>query len=375
LALLSLSLLVGTTHGEDPLPLVQPKSSGLVVTDTPQASSMPDLFAAPQIVMAVVPLRDLTAVTAVDTTDPTTLRSILRDAVKANDRTRFDAALARARSVSEVLPAGDERNALRRAVTVYGDLQKVWDYASTDPYGAFFNDESLPGLHDRLASDYPGYAAYISPGTVTDQRGHVFYPTAETRAFLLRQVGNGGIQLAQRQKPEARSTTTQPAPSVTTHPTIARRHVRLHKAAVEPKPQPQPKAVEAPAPVVVAAATPQPVAATPQPAVVTLQPSNPATQQPTTDALANDLHRAANPASAAPVQAKVISNPNQTQGLLFIIIALVTIGVMTIWARTPQASSQPPQIFKPVEPPVSAEAPAVKKQPADIVQIKQNRAS
>ena len=53
----------------------------------------------------------------------------------------------------------------------------------------------------------------------------------------------------------------------------------------------------------------------------------------------------------------------------------MTIGVMTIWARTPQTAEQPTQIFKPVEPLASGESPSPKKQDADIVPIKQNRAS
>ena len=79
---------------------------------------------------------------------------------------------------------------------------------------------------------------------------------------------------------------------------------------------------------------------------------------------------------AKPVETSDSASSRQTQGLLFIIIALVAIGVMTIWARTPQAASEPQQIFKPAEPPVATgEPPTPKKPEADVVQIKQNRAS
>ena len=53
-----------------------------------------------------------------------------------------------------------------------------------DRYGAYFNDDSLPGLHDRLIADYPGYDDYIAEFRVADAKGNVLYPTAETRKFL-----------------------------------------------------------------------------------------------------------------------------------------------------------------------------------------------
>jgi hypothetical protein len=163
-----------------------------------------------------------------------------------------------------------------------------------------------------------------------------------------------------------------------------------------------------------AAQAPPLIVATPQPPpAAAQQPSNPAPQQPPVqqppkqkavqqppvqepaiqqppaavapasppDALTTDIHRAANP-SVTPVprsgEAKSVAGSNRTQGLLFIIIALVTIGVMTVWARTPPAATQP-QIFKPAEPLAPGESPATppapKKGEGEVVQIKQNRAS
>jgi hypothetical protein len=470
LAFVSASLLIGaTTHAEDPLPLVQLKSSA-PVAETPQASSGPDLFAAPQLVLDVYPLHEFTAVATIDISDPATLRKTLRDAIAANDQARFNAALARAKAVAETLPAGEERNSLTRAVSLYSDLQQLWNYASTDQYGAFFDEQSLPGVHDRLASRYPGYGAYIAQYTLTDDRGRVLYPTAETRTFLLRQAGAPATHTNIATTHRTPTRTPEPKPAAVTPPKKApatKHHTRIKKAAVTPKPTalpvkvaeaaPKPPAASVKAavtpkpaapsanvaeaakpaappvkvtvtpkpaapPVKVAEAapkpiepvvkpvvqTPQPIIATPQPPAAAQQPSPPATRQPSVeqpvvqqppvqqpsvqqpaasapppDALTTDIHRAAKPpVTPAPLprnaEAKSVASSNRTQGLLFIIIALVTIGVMTVWARTPQAATQP-QIFKPAEPLAPGESPATpptpKKGEGEVVQIKQNRAS
>ena len=57
-----------------------------------------------------------------------------------------------------------------------------------DRYGAYFNDDSLPGMHDRLIADYPGYDDYIAEFRVADAKGNVLYPTAETRSYLDRNL-------------------------------------------------------------------------------------------------------------------------------------------------------------------------------------------
>lgn len=397
LAFISASLLLGvSTLAEDPLPVVQPKAAA-PVTDPPQASSGSDIFAMPTVILAVYPIRDLAAVATVETADPVALRTILRDALAANDQERFSAALTRARTVAE------SNGALRHDVTVYSDLEQVWSYATTDRYGAFYDEASMPGLHARLAGAYPSYAAYIAQYALTDANGRVLYPTSETRQFLQRQL-NGvraipPVTATTRATSPATTRATQPATTPATTPApartrsiepvpVAKTHPRIEKASVSPKPAvtPKPAAVKPePAPVKVAAVVPPPQT---QPVTAAPQTSEPVTQQPVTqqasaqpaaahDALASDMHRATNaPVAPAPVRAEgnVVSSSRTTQGLLFIIIALVTIGVMTIWARTPQTAEQPTQIFKPVEPLASGESPSPKKD-AEIVPIKQNRAS
>ena len=119
---------------------------------------------------------------------PAIVLTALRDTNAHNDFNRFESALAVAKSLAEAMPLGPQRNELRRAILIYEDVDAVWSFAVRDRYGAYFNDDSLPGMHDRLNADYPGYDDYIAEYRVADRKGNVLYPTMETRAFLLKQL-------------------------------------------------------------------------------------------------------------------------------------------------------------------------------------------
>lgn len=119
---------------------------------------------------------------------PAIVLTALRDTNARNDFRRFEGALAVAKSIADVMPLGAQRNELRRAILIYEDVDTVWSFAVRDRYGAYFNDDSLPGLHDRLNADYPGYDDYIAEYRVADRKGNVLYPTTETRQFLLKQL-------------------------------------------------------------------------------------------------------------------------------------------------------------------------------------------
>jgi hypothetical protein len=119
---------------------------------------------------------------------PGIVLTALHDANATSDARRFDGALAVAKSVAEVMPIGPQRNAFRRSILIYADIGAVLSYAMRDRYGAYFNDDSLPGMHDRLNADYPGYDDYIAEFRVADAKGNVLYPTAETRRFLVEQL-------------------------------------------------------------------------------------------------------------------------------------------------------------------------------------------
>ena len=123
----------------------------------------------------------------------------LRAAVAGNDLPRFQSTLIAARPLADGLPIGAERNSLRKALLVAADLETVWKFSASDPSGSYYGDESLAGFHDRLSADYSDYARFIEEFRVTDQTGRTFYPTAETRAFLARQLA--GVKLVPKPAP------------------------------------------------------------------------------------------------------------------------------------------------------------------------------
>lgn len=119
---------------------------------------------------------------------PAIALAALRDANDANNFRRFEAALAVAKWLADTMPLGPQRNALRRFVIVYEDVHAIWGFAVRDRSGAYFNDDSLPGMRDHLDADYPEYEAFIYEYRVPDSNGNALYPTAETRAFLIKQL-------------------------------------------------------------------------------------------------------------------------------------------------------------------------------------------
>jgi hypothetical protein len=97
-----------------------------------------------------------------------TAQPSLADAVRANDYPSFDALY---------------REAVQRGESVgaYETLHELWTYSITDPIGAFYGDE----MYERLARAYPGYAKFMEDFRIVDSNGNAFYPTSETRTFLL----------------------------------------------------------------------------------------------------------------------------------------------------------------------------------------------
>jgi hypothetical protein len=119
---------------------------------------------------------------------PAIALAAMRDANESNNFLRFEAALAVAKWLAGTMPVGAQRNALRRFILVYEDVDAIWSFSVRDRAGAYFNDDSLPGMRDHLDADYPDYEAFIAEYRVPDTKGNAFYPTAETRAFLIKQL-------------------------------------------------------------------------------------------------------------------------------------------------------------------------------------------
>jgi hypothetical protein len=267
---------------EDPLPVVHLKSERPVTDVFAPSSSVS--FDGPAIVLASYPIRDeFTAPVVNAATVPAALDAV-RGAAAANDLPTFSAALSRARELVDAMPLGAKRNAVRRSLLVYGDVEQVWTFAANDRLGAFYDDESLPGFRDRIAADYPNYDAFIADYRVVDRYGRALYATAETRRFLLQQL-----------RPEAPPPTPKPTPTL-----VARKKAPVRRAAARP--------ATAPAPIQRVETPPAPV----------LEPA---------DTLVADMQ------NAAPVPAPVRESSGG-RALVFIVLTLAGIGVLTMLMRT-----------------------------------------
>ena len=120
---------------------------------------------------------------------PTAIIDELLKAAAAEDLPRFDAAVERARTAIESMPLGNPRNSFRRAIMIGEDVSRVWHFAITDPGGSYYDEERLPFYYDHLVADHPKYAQFIAEYAINDH-GLLFYPTRETRAFLLKELEN-----------------------------------------------------------------------------------------------------------------------------------------------------------------------------------------
>lgn len=103
----------------------------------------------------------------------------------------------------------------------YAELHRLWTWAMNDRFGAFYGVET----YARLSSAYQGYAAYIEQYRIIDSNGNLFYPTAETRRFLVSAAMRGLVAEVAPVKPVvvtrsevARSAATEAIPLAVTAP-------------------------------------------------------------------------------------------------------------------------------------------------------------
>src|SRR5712691_5587875 len=71
----------------------------------------------------------------------------------------------------------------------FAELHGFWKWSLTDPVGGFYGADR----HKRLAAEYADYAPYIADYRIVDAHGNSFYPSSETRAFLLRHAINRDV--------------------------------------------------------------------------------------------------------------------------------------------------------------------------------------
>ena len=223
----------------------------------------------------------------------------LREAAEANDFAAFEAIYRRAVQRREPLGA-------------FADLHEVWSYAENEAAGSFFGAE----LFARISSRYPDFAAFIREYRVIDRSGNAFYPTRETRRFLLAQAIADVDPIvvpikAATQEPKL----ARPAAPGTEE---AKKGPALAKAA-EPR---QLHAVQA-----------APVASEKQ-AVTAGSYAPPVTEPPpSADALSNDIAQAStstrDPGKGDFTAADVMTG-NHTRGIFLIIVGLLGIGFLTV---------------------------------------------
>jgi hypothetical protein len=226
------SALTFSAIGEEPLPAVIAKA------------------ALPQVTTEVEPVHE--------TATPLTLA----EAAQHNDFAAFDALFT-----THPNPA-------------FADLHALWVYSQTERFGAFYGEE----LHAKFARRYAGYAAFIEEYRIVDARGAAYWPTAETRTFLVEHTGEA----------------------------ISDQRSAIRRAAAAPKRH-----------VAHVAATPLPVIAEP----------------PAAPLIADRGSLIAQPAQTqpAPVAQRVQTADNSAtgRGILLMILGLVGVGVLTLMLRTP----------------------------------------
>jgi hypothetical protein len=268
------------TGQEEPLPVIQAKNTfGLE---------------APSIALAVEPFRDLP--------QPT-----LADAARANDYATFDALYRDA----------EQRG---RSVSAFTALHELWTFSMTDPVGAFYG----AATYARLARAYPGYARYIEEHRIVDRNGNVFYPTSETRQFLLARAIEGHAPRVQVAEREVRiSQGTRKARSAQN--TRSARKVRSGAPASSPAGS---AVSRAPVPV-------------PVPVPVPIQGDGAGRRQ------------ASRPEASVPVtvEAPVVDNHFGSRGIFLLLIGILGIGVLAMMMRAPR-EALPSLLAPPAAPPV-----------------------
>ncbi len=285
-----------------------------------------------------------------------TALAVLWTAIARNDLGMFDAAMARSRSIAESMPIGPARNELRRALLVMADVQKLWHFSESDRFGAFFDDDALPGFYDHLTADYAGFAGYIGAFKIADGHGHVVYPSAETRQFLLRQVPSAS-----------------PAPAPTLVAAKATRHATAKpatKVAAAKHPARKPAAKVAASKVAASKVAASKVAASKVAAakarhaqkVASVKKTKPvhkpaavvasaAAKTPVVIQSATPVEAQVLPELKPVAQPEVVESSGSRPGIFFIILALVGVGILTTMLRTPRSEKPKSMLPLVAEPP------------------------
>lgn len=303
-----IALSVSVIAQQEPLPPIQPKTAADSASAPVPSSDPASAFPRQIIDLPIEPV-------LVEQT-PT-----LEDSARRNDFATFDTLFAQAKAHGEAAE--------------FSALHDLWTYSISDRLGAFYDQD----MHDRLARAYAGYAGYIENYRIVDSRGHVFYPTAETKTYLLQQAVLGApprtMIASSRRGSRNRSEQIQ---TITVRPS----RKRLQKATTTPAtPAPLPVELVTP-PVVVQASSAPPNVEKPVPAP------------------------APAPQPVQPVQAQIVTTPAPPQeiqsafnarAIIVAIMIFVGVGVLMVMLRASREERQqhvliPPAVMPPpVAPP------------------------
>jgi hypothetical protein len=160
------------------------------------------------------------------------VRAQLKDVQNAADRSAFRDALARVKATVAVYPAGGEKAAAGDVIRVYDDLDRVWTWQMDSPTGAFFEAGSVPA---QIMRGYPGFDRAIADQIFVNTNGTRFYPTVETRDFLVREA-------AQRLKKLGVTVATRAPRPARVLPRFATAPARAQAVEAKPAERQEPKA-------------------------------------------------------------------------------------------------------------------------------------
>ena len=229
----------------------------------------------------------------------------------------FDVALADAARRNDF--AEFDRLFQTNSLPAYSELHKLWSWSMNDPAGGFYGPET----YERLAAAYPDFGAFIATHKIVDSNGNAFYPTGETRAFLLAKAVRGVIAESPRRTTPSQVAKSGGAPqSPAARPAVERTGVAKKEPVSVPAPPPTQKApVRTPALQTFVArvvSTPvvtnrRPTAAVAEPVVATVVPA--AVAKP----VSSDLGR----------------------GIFLIIAGLFGLGLVSVMLHTPPEEQTP----------------------------------
>lgn len=345
---------MSVTGQEEPLPAVTPRLAA--------NAASPETAPIRYVALAVEPVRALATPT-------------LEEAARRHDYVTFHALYLEAKAAGENVSAFDA-------------LHDLWTWSMSDPIGAFYGAE----MHARLSRAYPGFARYIDDHRIIDSRGGVFYPTSETRTFLLERAVEGrtprvliaetprsteASRSAESRTSPARtpaSTGANPAPAparrtAATSAPAAARTAKVAPAKAAPATAPETKVAAAPpvtTPLIAAAPVVPAPGVTNVPAASTITSSVAPTDATPTASAPADAAPATPAQTAVPTSEQVATSQASqpiardggfaNRGILLLVIGIVGIGLLAVMLRTPQETSMPSILQPPTVPP--AEKPA-----------------